>query len=60
MNGFSARFFNCSLEALAAARSESPHLVISDVVAVRLIEPETQCGQQRHDNDDAEQQSGDI
>jgi DNA-binding NtrC family response regulator len=31
MNGFSARFFNCSLEALAAARSESPHLVISDV-----------------------------
>jgi DNA-binding response OmpR family regulator len=31
MNGFSARFFNCSLEALAAARSESADLVISDV-----------------------------
>jgi DNA-binding NtrC family response regulator len=31
MNGFSARFFNCSLEALAAARSESTDLVISDV-----------------------------
>jgi CheY-like chemotaxis protein len=31
MNGFSARFFTCPLEALAAARSESPSLVISDV-----------------------------
>ena len=31
MNGFSARFFTCPLEALAAARSESPGLVISDV-----------------------------
>jgi CheY-like chemotaxis protein len=31
MNGFSARFFNCPVEALAAARSESPALVISDV-----------------------------
>ena len=31
MNGFSARFFTCPLEALAAARSESPDLVISDV-----------------------------
>jgi DNA-binding NtrC family response regulator len=31
MNGFSARFFICPLEALAAARSESPDLVISDV-----------------------------
>ena len=30
-NGFSARFFTCPLEALAAARSESPDLVISDV-----------------------------
>jgi len=31
MNGFSARFFTCPLVALAAARSESPDLVISDV-----------------------------
>jgi DNA-binding response OmpR family regulator len=31
MNGFSARSFTCPLEALAAARSESPDLVISDV-----------------------------
>ena len=31
MNGFSARFFTCPLEALAAVRSESPDLVISDV-----------------------------
>jgi CheY-like chemotaxis protein len=31
MNGFSARFFTCPSEALAAARSESPDLVISDV-----------------------------
>ena len=31
MNGFSARFFTCPQEALAAARSESPDLVISDV-----------------------------
>ena len=31
MNGFSARFFTCPLEALAAARSESPDLIISDV-----------------------------
>jgi DNA-binding NtrC family response regulator len=31
MNGFSARFFTCPLEALAAARSESPDMVISDV-----------------------------
>jgi CheY-like chemotaxis protein len=30
-NGFSARFFTSPLEALAAARSESPDLVISDV-----------------------------
>ena len=27
MNGFSAKFFTCPLEALAAARSESPDLV---------------------------------
>jgi DNA-binding NtrC family response regulator len=31
MHGFSAKFFTCPLEALAAARSESPDLVISDV-----------------------------
>jgi CheY-like chemotaxis protein len=31
MNGFSAKFFTCPLEALVAARSESPDLVISDV-----------------------------
>jgi DNA-binding NtrC family response regulator len=31
MNGFAAKFFTCPLEALAAARSESPDLVISDV-----------------------------
>jgi CheY-like chemotaxis protein len=31
MNGFCARFFTSPLEALAAARSESPDLVISDV-----------------------------
>jgi CheY-like chemotaxis protein len=33
MNGFSARFFTSPLEALAAARSESPDLVISDATA---------------------------
>ena len=27
MNGFSARFFTCPLQSLAAARSESPDLV---------------------------------
>jgi CheY-like chemotaxis protein len=31
MNGFSARFFTSPLQALVAARSESPDLVISDV-----------------------------
>ena len=31
MNGFSAKFFTSPLEALAAARLESPDLVISDV-----------------------------
>jgi CheY-like chemotaxis protein len=31
MNGFSTRFFTSPLAALAAARSESPDLVISDV-----------------------------
>ncbi len=31
MNGFSARFFTSPLEALAAVRSESPDLLISDV-----------------------------
>jgi DNA-binding response OmpR family regulator len=31
MNGFSARFFTSPVEALAAARLESPDLVISDV-----------------------------
>ena len=31
ISGFSARFFTCPLEALAAARSESPDLLISDV-----------------------------
>ena len=31
MNGFSARFFTSPLEAVAAARAESPDLVISDV-----------------------------
>jgi CheY-like chemotaxis protein len=31
MNGFSAKFFTCPLEALAAARFESPDLLISDV-----------------------------
>ena len=31
MNGFYARFFTSPLEALAAARSDSPDLVISDV-----------------------------
>jgi DNA-binding NtrC family response regulator len=31
MKGFSAKFFTCPLAALAAARSESPDLVISDV-----------------------------
>jgi DNA-binding NtrC family response regulator len=31
MEGFSARFFTSPLEALAAARLESPDLVISDV-----------------------------
>jgi DNA-binding NtrC family response regulator len=31
MNGFSANFFTCPLEALAAARLESPDMVISDV-----------------------------
>jgi PleD family two-component response regulator len=31
MNGFSARFLTCPLEALAAARSESPDLIICRV-----------------------------
>ena len=31
MNGFSAKFFTSPLEALAAARSEAPDLLISDV-----------------------------
>jgi DNA-binding NtrC family response regulator len=31
LNGYSARFFTSPLHALAAARSESPDLVISDV-----------------------------
>jgi DNA-binding NtrC family response regulator len=31
MNGFYARFFTSPLEALAAARSDSPDVVISDV-----------------------------
>src|SRR3984885_2350010 len=31
MNGFSARFFTCPLEALTAARSIAPDLLISDV-----------------------------
>jgi CheY-like chemotaxis protein len=31
INGFSARFFTSPFEALAAARQESPDLVISDV-----------------------------
>jgi DNA-binding NtrC family response regulator len=31
MNGFSARFFTSPVKALAAARSESPDLVVSDV-----------------------------
>jgi CheY-like chemotaxis protein len=100
MNGFSARFFTCPLEALAAARSGkaqegfsadsaegaaqadgllhgipclapavTPSLVgrggVSGLldgrtVAGRLIEPETNCGQQCQDDDHAEQQSDDI
>lgn len=32
MNGFSARFFTCPLEALNAARLKAPDLLISDVV----------------------------
>jgi CheY-like chemotaxis protein len=32
MNGFSAKFFTCPLEALTAARSKAPDLLISDVV----------------------------
>jgi CheY-like chemotaxis protein len=31
-SGFSARFFTCPREALAAARSEAPDLLISDVM----------------------------
>lgn len=31
LNGFAARSFTCPLEALAASRSESPELIISDV-----------------------------
>jgi DNA-binding NtrC family response regulator len=31
MNGFSARFFTCPLEALTAARTKAPDLLISDV-----------------------------
>jgi CheY-like chemotaxis protein len=31
MNGFSAKFFTCPLEALTAARSKAPELLISDV-----------------------------
>jgi DNA-binding response OmpR family regulator len=32
MNGFSAKFFTCPIEALTAARSKAPDLLISDVV----------------------------
>jgi DNA-binding NtrC family response regulator len=32
MNGFSAKFFTCPVEALIAARSRAPDLLISDVV----------------------------
>jgi CheY-like chemotaxis protein len=38
MNGFSAKFFTCPLEALAAARSESPDLIISDVTMPGISE----------------------
>jgi DNA-binding NtrC family response regulator len=31
-SGFSARFFTCPREALAAARSEAPDLLMSDVM----------------------------
>jgi DNA-binding NtrC family response regulator len=31
MHGFSAKYFTCPLEALAAARAKSPDLLISDV-----------------------------
>jgi CheY-like chemotaxis protein len=31
VNGFSAKFFTCPLEALTAARSKAPDLLISDV-----------------------------
>jgi DNA-binding response OmpR family regulator len=31
MHGYSARYFTCPLEALAAARTKSPDLLISDV-----------------------------
>jgi CheY-like chemotaxis protein len=31
MNGFSAKFFTCPLEALTAARLKAPDLLISDV-----------------------------
>jgi CheY-like chemotaxis protein len=32
MHGFAAKFFTCPLEALTAARSKAPDLLISDVV----------------------------
>jgi CheY-like chemotaxis protein len=36
MNGFSARFFTCPLEALNAARLDNPDLLISDLEMPRL------------------------
>jgi CheY-like chemotaxis protein len=37
MNGFSAKFFTRRLEALAAARSKAPDLLISDITMPRHL-----------------------
>jgi CheY-like chemotaxis protein len=43
-SGFSARFFTCPRDALAAARSEAPDLPISDVMMHRRSVERTQGG----------------
>jgi CheY-like chemotaxis protein len=43
-SGFSARFFTCPREALAAARSEAPELPISDVMMHRRCVERPQGG----------------
>jgi CheY-like chemotaxis protein len=67
MNGFSARFFTCPLEALAAARSESPDPTnLERLRACRTVKPSLLGGggvsavSSGTMIDHTEQQSGDI